>query len=124
MSAVGLKFCLSEDERSSLINDHGWSFSGDSKDCSDYSFMTTWKTDNPGTSASTEVTIPTFAGETYSYDVDWESDVSNMEGLFSFANYNGDLSLWDVSQVTNTVNMFRNNPAFDGDLSLWDMGMV
>ena len=74
MSAVGLKFCLSEDERSSLINDHNWSFAGDSKDCSDYSFMTTWKTDNPGTSASTELTIPTFAGETYSYDVDWESD--------------------------------------------------
>jgi len=74
MSAVGLKFCLSEDERSSLINDHGWHFSGDSKDCSDYSFVTTWKTDNPGTSASTEVTIPTFVGETYSYDVDWESD--------------------------------------------------
>ncbi|MCA9344711.1 BspA family leucine-rich repeat surface protein, partial [Candidatus Saccharibacteria bacterium] len=37
-------------------------------------FVTTWKTDNPGTSGSTSITIPTFTGETYSYDVDWDND--------------------------------------------------
>ncbi|MDP5081819.1 MAG: BspA family leucine-rich repeat surface protein, partial [Winogradskyella sp.] len=37
-------------------------------------FITTWKTDNPGTSNSTSITIPTFPGETYNYDVDWNND--------------------------------------------------
>ncbi|WP_170254438.1 BspA family leucine-rich repeat surface protein [Phaeodactylibacter luteus] len=36
-------------------------------------FLTTWKTDSPGTSNSTSITIPT-TGTGYSYDVDWEND--------------------------------------------------
>ena len=36
-------------------------------------FITTWKTDNPGTSNATSITIPT-TGTGYSYDVDWEND--------------------------------------------------
>lgn len=34
-------------------------------------FITTWKTDNPGTSAPNQITIPTSLGETYNYTVDW-----------------------------------------------------
>jgi len=37
-------------------------------------FITTWKTDNDGISCSSCITIPTFPGETYSYDVDWDND--------------------------------------------------
>ncbi|MCR9290332.1 MAG: BspA family leucine-rich repeat surface protein, partial [Bacteroidetes bacterium] len=36
-------------------------------------FVTTWKTDNAGTSNSTSITIPTTGGG-YSYDVDWDGD--------------------------------------------------
>jgi surface protein len=36
-------------------------------------FITTWKTDNPGTSNNTSITIPTTGGG-YSYDVDWNND--------------------------------------------------
>lgn len=36
-------------------------------------FVTTWKTDNAGTSGSTEITIPT-TGSGYNYDVDWDND--------------------------------------------------
>jgi len=36
-------------------------------------FITTWKTDNPGTSNSTSITIPTIGGG-YNYDVDWDND--------------------------------------------------
>lgn len=35
--------------------------------------ITTWKTDNPGTSDSTSITIPT-TGTGYNYDVDWNND--------------------------------------------------
>ncbi len=38
------------------------------------SFLTTWKTDNPGTSNSSSITIPTNSIYTYNYDVDWEND--------------------------------------------------
>ena len=37
-------------------------------------FITTWKTDNDGISCSSCITIPTFPGETYNYDVDWDND--------------------------------------------------
>jgi hypothetical protein len=36
-------------------------------------FITTWKTDNAGTSGSTSITIPT-TGAGYNYDVDWNND--------------------------------------------------
>lgn len=34
-------------------------------------FITTWKTDNEGTSASNQITIPTSDGFVYDYNVDW-----------------------------------------------------
>ena len=37
-------------------------------------FVTTWKTDNPGASSSTSITIPTNPAYAYSYDVDWDND--------------------------------------------------
>jgi surface protein len=55
---------------------------GDAVGCSEESFttesnfrpfITTWKTDNPGTSNSTSITIPT-TGSGYNYDVDWNND--------------------------------------------------
>ncbi len=36
-------------------------------------FISTWKTDNPGTSSSTSITIPT-TGAGYNYEVDWNND--------------------------------------------------
>ncbi len=36
-------------------------------------FITTWKTDNPGTSNNTSITIPT-NNATYAYNVDWNGD--------------------------------------------------
>ncbi|MCG8696959.1 MAG: hypothetical protein MI922_02805, partial [Bacteroidales bacterium] len=37
-------------------------------------FITTWQTDNTGTSGDTEITIPTNSSYTYNYDVDWDND--------------------------------------------------
>ena len=34
-------------------------------------FITTWKTDNPGSSASNRIAIPTYPGENYDYSIDW-----------------------------------------------------
>ena len=37
-------------------------------------FVTTWKTNNPGTSNNTTITIPTAPSQTYAYNVDWNGD--------------------------------------------------
>ncbi len=50
-------------------------------------FITTWKTDNPGVSNSTSITIPTHPSETYNYDVDWEGD-----GVFDDFGVTGDVT--------------------------------
>ncbi|MEE1963451.1 BspA family leucine-rich repeat surface protein [Allomuricauda taeanensis] len=41
-------------------------------------FVTTWKTDNPGISEQNQVTIPTYASETYNYNVDWGDGTSDL----------------------------------------------
>ena len=38
--------------------------------------------------------------------------------------FNGDLSKWDVSSVTDTINIFRDATAFKGDISKWDVSSV
>ncbi len=46
-------------------------------------FITTWKTDNPGTSSSNQITIPT-TGSGYSYDIYWEkTDNTTVNGSLS-----------------------------------------
>ena len=49
-------------------------------------FISTWQTDNAGTSSSTEITIPTDAS-TYLYDVDWDND-----GTFDEIGITGDVT--------------------------------
>ncbi len=50
-------------------------------------FITTWETDNSGSSNSTSITIPTYPGETYNYDVDWNND-----GIFDQFGITGDVT--------------------------------
>jgi len=51
-----------------------------------------------------------------------------MRGVFSdpvhIKDFNGDISLWDVSNVTDMSMMFFNNSTFDRDISLWDTKSV
>ncbi len=74
LGATNLFYCNSATERTSLINNHGWTINEDTEDCSLTPFITTWKTDNTGVSNSSSITIPTSINYTYSYDVDWNND--------------------------------------------------
>ena len=38
--------------------------------------------------------------------------------------FNGDISKWDVSNVTNMAAMFMQNERFDRDISDWDVSNV
>ena len=63
-------------------------------------FVTTWKTDNPGTSNSTSITIPTHPNETYNYDVDWNND-----GVFDQLGITGDVTHDFGSAGTYTIRI-------------------
>ncbi len=61
------------------------------------------------------------------------SKIKDMSYLFSgfdsktesgFSLFNGDISKWDVSKVTNMISMFRNAATFNGDISNWDVSNV
>jgi len=59
--------------RANMIASDFWNITDGGLDCSDTHFITTWKTDNLGTSSDTSITIPT-TGAGYNYDVDWDND--------------------------------------------------
>ena len=55
-------------------------------------FITTWKSDNPGVSGDTQITIPTHPDETYNYNVFWENvNDENHNGTIS--NVTGDVTI-------------------------------
>ncbi|MFK7900593.1 MAG: BspA family leucine-rich repeat surface protein, partial [Cyclobacteriaceae bacterium] len=68
-------------------------------------FITTWKTDNPGISGSTEITIPTVSSESYNYDVDWDND-----GVFDEFGITGDVTHDFGSAGTYTIRIQGNFP--------------
>ena len=60
------------------------------------------------------------------------ADITDMSWLFGshgkngygLNKFNGDISKWDVSNVTNTSRMFVNATSFNGDISEWDVSQV
>lgn len=51
------------------------------------------------------------------------SSVTDMDGLFAYSNFNGDIFNWDVSSVTDMNALFYNSQ-FNGDISRWDVSNV
>ena len=61
-------------------------------------------------------------GDISGWDV---SNVTDMKFMFRYAeSFNGDLSKWNVSNVRNMWSMFRNAESFNGDLSKWNVSNV
>src|SRR5574344_1425666 len=48
------------------------------------------------------------------------SSVTNINSLFEYSKFNGDISGWDTHNVKDMSYMFSNNKYFNGDLSGWD----
>jgi uncharacterized protein (TIGR02145 family) len=67
-------------------------------------------------------TFSTFSGDISHWDV---SNVTSMASMFYYTSeFNGDLSSWDVSKVTDMGKMFESATAFDADISDWDVSSV
>ncbi len=62
-------YCTAATERQNMIDNDFWAITDGGSDCSSIAkpFITTWQT----TAANETITIPTAAGETYNYRVDW-----------------------------------------------------
>lgn len=69
VGAEGLFYCNGEARAYLQAPPRNWTFV-DSQFCP---FITTWKTDNIGSSGTNQITIPTFGGG-YNYNVHWESE--------------------------------------------------
>ena len=52
------------------------------------------------------------------------SEITDMSFLFQDLDFNGDISLWDVSNVTDMQGMFSGCHNFNQDISLWDVSKV
>lgn len=53
-----------------------------------------------------------------------ETTTNLSRAFFNAVNFNGDISKWNVSNVTTMADMFANAKAFQGDLSAWDVSKV
>ena len=63
-----------------------------------------------------------FNGDISKWDV---SRVTEMESMFSGATeFTGDISKWDVSSATDMTNAFSNAKLFNADISKWDVSRV
>jgi surface protein len=75
-STINAKYCDGADARILLTDTYGWGLGdqGIANNCASQligtPFVTTWKTDNPGTSDDLTIEIPT-TGDGYYYHVDW-----------------------------------------------------
>ena len=58
--------------------------------------------------------INEFNGDISNWDV---SKVTNMELMFASSSFNGDISNWNVSKVTNMYGMFYDCKSFNQDIS-------
>ena len=85
-------YCAGATARNNMIVSDGWTITDGGLDpvpCAGLSltdFVTTWKTNNSGSSNSTSITLPTTGGG-YNYDVDWDND-----GTFDQLGINGSIT--------------------------------
>ena len=52
------------------------------------------------------------------------SAITDMSELFLWSDFNGNISGWDVSNVTNMYGMFYSCKKFNQDISNWDVSNV
>lgn len=73
-------------------------------------FVTTWKTDNTGASEDNQITIPTFDGEVYNYNVNW-GDGKTDDGISGNITHTYDeIGTYEVSITGDFPRIYFKNP--------------
>jgi surface protein len=123
--AGGLKYCSGEAARQNLIDTYGWVITDGGRatgtDCP-YVFTDT----NIQTAVDLWVSDPSAATTTYGDISTWDvSQVTDMTFLFTGkTTFNDDISNWDTSSVTNMFGMFSSSSSFNQDISNWNVSNV
>jgi surface protein len=94
--------------RDILVNTPNWTITGDVFASALAPFITTWQTDNPGTSTTTQITIPT-TGAGYNYTVDWV-EVGNPPNNGTVGPFTGDATIDFPTAGTYTVSIVGDFP--------------
>ncbi len=109
LGASDISYCTSEMARQTLIDNYGWVINDAGKDCSKTYFITTWKTDNPGASADNQVSIPTYPGEVYDYNVDWGDGTNDNNVTGDITHTYTTSGIYQVSIVGTFPRIYFNN---------------
>ena len=79
-------------------------------------FVTTWKTDNPGTSNSTSITIPTNGSPGYNYSVDWDNNgTADQTGITGSVTHDFGLAGTYTIRISGTFNGIQFSRSGDAD---------
>lgn len=68
-----------------------------------------------------DANVYTFADSAYNV---FTGQVTDMSSLFRNGSFNGVISYWDTSSVTNMSNMFRSATSFNQPIGVWDTSSV
>ena len=108
LEAPAISYC-DETGRAILIDTYGWTITdgGVGADCS-IPLVTTWKTDNAGSSSDTQIIIPT-TGSGYNYHVTWE-EVGNTSNNGTTGPFTGDATIDFPAAGTYLVSITGDFP--------------
>ena len=109
-------YCFGESARQTIIDTFNWTITDGGLDCPQLPFVTTWKTDNPGTSGPNQITIPTFSGESYNYSIDWGDGTSNTGVSGNITHTYAAPGIYVVSITGEFPRIFFNNGGDDTKL--------
>ena len=79
--------------------------------------------DPPGPATSATVT-PTDLSCVCTSNITDMNDLFNRDGVYGKSTFNTDINSWDVSNVTNMMQLFANATVFNQPLNNWDVSLV
>ncbi|MCT4586861.1 MAG: BspA family leucine-rich repeat surface protein [Carboxylicivirga sp.] len=101
LGTINNTYCMGTYGHDVLTGTYGWTINdlGSSCDETNY-FITTWQTDNTGTSDESSIRIPCNSNYNYFYDVDWNND-----GVFDEFGIKGDITHTYAEAGTYTIQI-------------------
>ncbi len=113
-SGANSQYCIGENARNSLMaSPYDWIITDAGQACAS-AFITTWKTDNPGTSNANSITIPTQGTDPYNYNVDWGDGLTNSNIASSITHQYATAGTYTVT-ITGDYPWFWSGSSGDKD---------